>query len=170
MQSDAGKLRRHQSREVTIMQAKHLFKLSIVAVAFAAAASGAAAQTQRPTRADMGTAVLQARARGELVPAGEAVQPFAMHTTTASQRTRADVRSEVLQARADGELIPAGHGMNFDAPTAPSMLARAEVKESVRVARQRGELIPAGEGIGPVELHAHGYPARSASYAANRPR
>jgi hypothetical protein len=52
----------------------------------------------------------------------------------------------------------------------PSLLARAEVKESVRIARQRGELVPAGEGVGLVERHAHAYPARSASYAANRPR
>jgi len=51
-----------------------------------------------------------------------------------------------------------------------STLARAEVKEAVRIARQRGELVPAGEGIGPVERHAHAYPARSASYAANRAR
>ena len=60
--------------------------------------------------------------------------------------------------------------MSFDAPTTMSMLARAEVKESVRLARQRGELIPAGQGTGPTEWHARGYPARSASFAANRPR
>jgi hypothetical protein len=152
------------------MQAKHLFKLSIVAIAFAAAASGTAAQTFAASRADMSAAVVQARARGELVPAGEAVQPFASRATTSSQRTRADVRNEVLQARADHELVPAGQGMSFDAPTAPSLLARAEVKESVRLARERGELIPAGEGMGPVEWQARGYSARGASYAANRPR
>jgi hypothetical protein len=169
MQSDAGSSGAIKSREVTIMNATHLFKLSIVAVAFAAAAGGAAAQSQAPTRADMNAAVMAARARGELIPAGEAVQPFA-RTTIGSTRSRADARREVLQARADGELIPAGEGMSFDAPTAPSLLARADVKESVRLARQRGELIPAGEGMGPVEWQARGYPARSASYAANRPR
>ena len=90
---------------------------------------------------------------------------------TGEQRSRADVRHEVLQARADGELVPAGEGMRFDARAASvSLLARAEVKESVRVARQRGELTPAGEGMGPTERQAHAYPARSASYAANRAR
>ena len=127
MQSDAGSSGAIRSRETITMNATHLFKLSIVAVAFAAAAGGAAAQSQAPTRADMHAAVVQARARGELVPAGEAVQPFAS-MATGSARSRADVRNEVLQARAEGELIPAGQGMTFDAPTAPSLLARAEVQ------------------------------------------
>jgi len=147
------------------MQAKSVFRLSIVAVAFAATA--AVAQDQAPTRADMKAAVVAARARGELVPAGEAVQPFARATTT-SARSRTDVRDEVLQARAQGELVPAGQGMRVETTWVPSMLARAEVKESVRLARQRGELIPAGEGI--ATRHAGAYPARSAAYAANRPR
>ena len=151
------------------MQAKPLFRLSIAAMAFVAFASAAPAQAQDSTRADMRSAVLAARARGELVPAGEAVQPFARVTAT-SERSRADVRNEVLQARAQGDLVPAGEAMVAQTTWVPSLLARAEVKESVRMARQRGELVPAGEGIGPVERHAHGYPARSASYAANRPR
>ncbi|HTJ06482.1 MAG TPA: hypothetical protein VL624_14155 [Caldimonas sp.] len=151
------------------MQATPLFRLSIAAVALAAFASTAPAQAQEATRADMRTAVLAARARGELVPAGEAVQPFA-RITTASERSRAEVRAEVLQARAEGELVPAGEGMAMQTTWPTSTLARAEVKEAVRIARQRGELVPAGEGIGPVERHAHAYPARSASYAANRAR
>jgi len=62
------------------MQAKPLFRLSIAAMAFVAFASAAPAQAQDSTRADMRSAVLAARARGELVPAGEAVQPFARVT------------------------------------------------------------------------------------------
>ena len=152
------------------MNAKQALQLSIVAVALAAAAPITSAQDQGPSRAETKAAVLHARARGELVPAGQAVQPFAL-PTSGEQRSRADVRSEVLQARADGELVPAGQGMTFDARgPSVSLLARAEVKESVRVARQRGELTPAGEGMGPTERQAHAYPARSASYAANRPR
>jgi hypothetical protein len=153
-----------------IMNAKQVFQLSIVAVALAAAAPMASAQDEGLTRAEAKAAVLQARARGELIPAGQAVQPFAMQGT-GEQRTRADVRNEVLLARADGELVPAGQGMTFNARVpSVSLLARAEVKESVRIARQRGELTPAGEGMGPTERQAHAYPARSATYAANRPR
>jgi hypothetical protein len=150
------------------MNAKQVFQLSIVAVALAAATPFAAAQEM--TRADVKAAVLQARARHELVPAGQGMAPdFA--ATTAMQRSRQDVRAEVLQARADGDLVPAGQGMRFDvALPVPPMLARAEVKEGVRLARQRGELIPAGEGTRPTEHVAHGYPARSSSYASNRPR
>jgi hypothetical protein len=150
------------------MQAKVL-RLSIAAIAFTAFAAAAPAQAQTFTRADMRAAVLAARASGELVPAGEAVQPFA-HLTTTSERSRAEVRNEVLQARAEGALVPAGQGISAQTTSVPSMLARAEVKETVRIARQRGELVPAGEGIGPVERHADAYPARSASYAANRRR
>ncbi|HEX4234371.1 MAG TPA: hypothetical protein VH041_08685 [Caldimonas sp.] len=152
------------------MNAKHLFQLSLVAVALAAAATGAAAQSRAPTRADGRAAVLQARAAHDLIPAGEATEPFAARITAGAQRSRQDVRNEVLLARASGELVPAGQGMRLEAPSTLSFLARAEVKDSVRVARQRGELIPAGEGMGPVEWHARGDPARSASYAANRPR
>ena len=151
------------------MQAKPLLRLSIAAIAFAAFASTAPAQAQTTTRADMHAAVLAARARGELVPAGEAVQPFT-HMTTTSERSRTDVRQEVLQARAEGELVPAGEAMAAQTTWVPSVLARAEVKESVRVARQRGELVPAGEGVGPVERHARAHSTRNDSYAANRSR
>jgi hypothetical protein len=152
------------------MNAKQLFQLSIVAAALVTATPFAAAQDQAVSRADVKAGVMQARARGELVPAGEAVQPFAAFVAS-GERSRQDVRAEVLQARADRELVPAGQGALFDAAMpAPSLLARAEVKEGVRVARQRGELIPAGQGAGPVERTAHGYPARSSSYASNRPR
>jgi hypothetical protein len=153
------------------MNAKHLFRLSLVAVAFAAAAPFASAEGDSPTRADTKAAVLQARARGELIPAGQAVEPFAVHGTTADTRSRADLRAEVLQARAEGELVPAGQGMRFDATAAlPSMLARAEVKETVRVARANGDLIPAGQGTGPTERQAHATSLRSASYAFKRMR
>ena len=151
------------------MQAKSLLRLSIAALTFAAFASTVPLQAQASPRADRTAAVLAARARGELVPAGEAVQPFA-HLATTSERSRADVREETLQARAEGELVPAGEAMAAQTSWVPSVLARAEVKESVRVARQRGELVPAGEGIGPVERHARAYSARSDSYAANHSR
>ena len=152
------------------MNAKQVFQLSIVAVALAAATPFAAADGQDVTRADVKAAVLQARARHELVPPGQGMEP-SFAGRTGMERSRADARAEVLQARADGELVPAGQGMRFEVELrVPATLARAEVKESVRLARQRGELIPAGEGALPTERIAHCYPARSSSYASNRPR
>ena len=150
------------------MQAKPLFRLSIAAFTLAAFASTAPVQAAS-TRADMRAAVLAARAHGELVPAGEAIETL-VHTTSASERSRADVRDEVLQARAQGELVPAGEAMAAQTTGAPSTLARAEVKETVRIARQRGELVPAGEGVVPVARNAHATATGIASYAANHPR
>ncbi|MBV9891620.1 MAG: hypothetical protein JO090_12135, partial [Rhizobacter sp.] len=141
----------------------------IVVLALTAGATVASAQTSSPTRAEMHADVLQARARHELVPAGEAVQPFAPVAAT-SARSRADVRDEVLQARARGELVPAGEATVAQTTWVPSMLARAEVKESVLAARRRGELVPAGEGVNPVERQAATASARSAGFAANRHR
>ncbi|MGZ8260398.1 MAG: hypothetical protein ACXWUL_07600 [Caldimonas sp.] len=151
------------------MNATQLFRFSIVAAALVAAAPYAGAAERAATRADVKAAVLQARAEGTLIPPGQGARPH-FQAETFAQRTREDVRREVLQARADGELVPAGQGSPYAPATTLSMLARAEVKDTVRLARQRGELVPAGEGMGPVERHAKGYPARSASYAANRPR
>ena len=133
------------------MNAKQLLTVSIIAGALAAAAITTQAQTV--IRADVNASVLQARARGELVPAGEAIRPFAPGSTGAERR-RQDVRNEVLSARADGALVPAGEGMTRGAPSV-SVLARAEVRESVREARLNGGLIPAGEGMGPVEGRTH---------------
>jgi hypothetical protein len=151
------------------MQAKPLFRLSIAAFALAALASTAPVQAQASTHADARAAVLAARAHGELVPAGEAVEPL-VNTTWMSERSRADVRNEVLQARAEGELVPAGEATVARTSWVPSTLARAEVKEAVRIARQRGELVPAGESVAPAERNPQAYPARTASYAANHPR
>jgi hypothetical protein len=140
------------------MNAKQLLTVSIIAGALAAAAI--ASQAQTVTRADVNASVLAARARGELIPAGEAIQPFALRSTGAG-RARKDVRNEVLSARADGALVPAGEGMTTDAPTV-SLLARADVRESVREARLNGELIPAGEGMRPADRQARAHRARGA--------
>jgi len=117
------------------MSPKHTFSLSILAVALAAAASGALAADPagNPTRAEVKAGVLQARAHGQLMPAGEASQPFptAAGTSTLSAR---QVRDETLMARAHGELVPAGEGSPEIAPTGTQM-ARADVKEATRQAR-----------------------------------
>lgn len=94
-------------------------KLSVVTAvmvfsAAAAVSEPVAAQSAEPatpglTRAEVNAQVLQARANGELQPAGEGFLQFA-RSTGAPPPTRAAIRDEVLQARAQGDLIPAGEG------------------------------------------------------------
>ncbi|MGZ5132192.1 MAG: hypothetical protein ACXWJ1_12810 [Caldimonas sp.] len=152
------------------MIAKHFLSVSILAAALAATASGAlaAGETGSPSRADVKAAVLQARAHGELIPAGEAPHPFTV-ATGVSTSSRRQVRDDTLQARADGELIPAGQGPSFATPVGTQM-ARAEVKESVRQARLNSELIPAGQGLGPVEYQARAHTRRAEMLAATTRR
>jgi hypothetical protein len=102
------------------------------------------------TRADVKAQVLQARAAGELRPAGEAAEPMA-YRFGPSTRSRADVRAEVVTARLQGDLVPAGQGAESRDATGPSMLARADVRADTVLARLHGELTPSGEGFGPVE-------------------
>jgi hypothetical protein len=134
------------------MSPKHTLTFSILAIALAASAGGALAADEgaSPSRADVKASVIQARAKGQLVPAGEAIQPFAT-STAASTLTYRQVRDETLQARAHGELVPAGEGSPLVAESGTQM-ARADVKEATRLARINHELVPAGEGIGPVEV------------------
>ena len=102
------------------------------------------------TRADVKAQVLQARAAGELRPAGEASEPMA-YRFGPSTRSRADVRAEVVLARLQGDLVPAGQGTESHDATGPSVLARAAVRADTVQARLQGELTPSGEGFGPVE-------------------
>jgi hypothetical protein len=111
------------------MNAKHFLSLSIIAAALAA---GSAVEAQTVTRGDTNTGVLQARARGELIPAGEAISPFAAPSRRA-ERTRQEVREEVLAARASGALVPAGQGLATEHATRSSpapRCARASVKRA----------------------------------------
>ena len=140
------------------MSPKQTLCLSVIAVALAAVAGNAlAAGPAGLSRAEVKASVLEARANGQLRPAGEAVEPFALRggTPIASYR---QVRDETLMARAQGRLVPAGEGSPYVAESGTQM-ARADVKEATRQARLHNELIPAGEGMGPVETVARG-PAR----------
>jgi hypothetical protein len=96
------------------MQVKQLIALSALAVA----ASAALADDPTPepkltvstlTRAEVKGDVLQARARGELLAAGE--EELVAAAPVRSTLSRAAVKAEVLQARANGELIPAGEAL-----------------------------------------------------------
>jgi hypothetical protein len=52
--------------------------------------------------------VAQARAAGQLIPAGEG--QVDVRPSTTSVLTRAEVKAETLQARQEGTLVPAGEG------------------------------------------------------------
>ena len=127
------------------MNAKQLCILSIVVAAALAAIAPVAMASER------GNAIAEARARGELRPAGEAVEPLTPARAGAS-RTRADVRAETLAARASGALVPAGEAVTpFAEPATPSMLGRAEVRQEVLDARAEHAQIPSGQGFGPTD-------------------
>lgn len=130
------------------MNLKQVFILSTLSLA--AITSFADDSTGPLTRAEVRQAVLQARADGQLIPAGQAEDyPIAVKEPK-STLTRAAVKAEVVEARADGELLPAGQGPDsFDdlaRPEPASTLTRAEVKAEVLAASKAGELMPAGEG------------------------
>ena len=151
------------------MSANHFLSVSILAaLAATASVALAAGETGSPSRAEVKAAVLQARASGELKPAGEASEPFTVATGT-STLSRRQVRDDTLQARAHGELVPAGEG-TIIAVQVGTQMARTDVRESTRQARLNGELIPAGEGMGPVEYQARVHTRRSEMLAAKTPR
>jgi len=134
------------------MSPNRALSLSVLAAALAATASGAFAAdpSGSPSRAEVNASVLQARALGQLRPAGEAAEPL-LSATGGSTLSHRQVREETLLARAQGELVPAGEGSPAVA-IGGTQMARADVKEATRLARMNGELVPAGEGIGPVEI------------------
>ena len=92
------------------------------------AAAGDDAPAAGPTRSQVGTETLQARADGELFPAGEAAQwvadqRFAASVYRKSALARGRMRADVMQARANGELIPAGEGVTPQDPVPTSRRA-----------------------------------------------
>lgn len=107
------------------------------------------------SRAEVRAALTDARARGELMPAGEGSFAF---PTGRGIGSRADVKAGVLQASARGELMAAG-----DRPvafaTTQSTRARAEVKDEVLQAKANSGLMPAGERMASFEPASH--PART---------
>ena len=142
------------------MSAKRFLPVSLL-IAVLAASAGAPASAREGdamTRADMKALVLQARAHGELQPAGEAAHRFTV--ATASTVSRRQVRDDTLVARALGQLTPAGQGVGQVVPTT-SQFARADVREGVRQANLDGELARAGEAMSPVEHQARSHLSRA---------
>ena len=138
------------------MQVNHLFAASVLSLAASVALAGAPGSNTPLTRAQVSQSVINARAAGELIPAGEGEQAFEQ-TQSKSTLTRSEVKRETIEARANGELRPAGEGSDesYTAKTATaSNVARADVKAAVLQARKAGTLHPAGEGPGEYETRA----------------
>jgi len=133
------------------MNATPYFFVSTVVLSVAAAFAGPAQAGdagERVSRAEVRAAVLQARADGELMRAGEGF--FALRPSRGSG-VRAEVKAEVRQALARGELLPAGERAMAFAAAPTSTRARAEVKDEVRQAQAGRQLVPAGERIASFE-------------------
>lgn len=136
------------------MSAQRVLSLSLLVAVVAASASGAVAAREGDSmpRAEMKALVVQARANGELQPAGEAAHRFTL-ATTPSTLSRRQVRDDTLLARALGQLTPAGQGVGQVVPTT-SQFARADIRDGVREANLNGELARAGEAMSPLEYQA----------------
>ncbi len=130
-------------------------RASLVSLALIGASAFAQeAPSVGPTRAEVVSETLAARANGTLVPAGEGGLSRMNVRSAPSLLSRASVESDVRSARAAGELQPAGEAAEFTVaqPTNTSVYSRAEIKASVIAARRAGELVPAGEGPDAAEL------------------
>ena len=146
------------------MSALRVLFLSILAATLAAATSVALADNESQAmvqRADVKAQVLQARANGELLRPGEAMQSFSLGSTTGSTLSRRRVRDDTLVARALGQLVPAGQGGSAFVIPVGMPMARADVRESVRQANLNGELARAGEAMGPVESATRAHMSRA---------
>lgn len=130
-------------------------RASLVSLALiGASAFSQEAPAAGPTRAEVVSATLAARANGTLVPAGEGNARRMNVPSTPSLLSRSAVEADVRSARAAGELQPAGEAAEFAVArsTNTSEYTRAEIKASVIAARRAGELVPAGEGPDSAEL------------------
>lgn len=151
------------------MQTKSL----IAAAALALVAGASFADTlpaDRPlTRAEVQQSVLQARASGELRPAGEAGDDPFVPLNARSNVTRADVERQVAAARAAGQLTPAGQGYDVTVATlgTASQTTRAALRAEVLQARADGTLAPAGQASGDEgEHYAHATPEHASHFAS----
>ncbi len=105
------------------------------------------------TRAQVADGVIEARAAGTLVPAGERA-PATYSTTAISTVTRERVKAEASQVYAAKQRATAEYESAANSATAldyarqvsaPSGITRAERKETTLAARAHGDLMGAGE-------------------------
>ena len=71
-------------------------------------------------RTQVNADVREARAEGQLRPAGEAQSYAEARVPRGTDRSRGEVKAEVLAARAAGELTPAGEGVDVAVHTHPT--------------------------------------------------
>ena len=131
------------------MNVKKILALSALSLA----AGAVLADESALTRAQVADGVIEARAAGTLVPAGERALPT-YATATTSTVTREQVKAEASQVyaakqRAIPEYEAAGNNATAldyaRQVSAPSGITRAERKETTLAARAHGELMGAGE-------------------------
>jgi len=134
------------------MQAKSVFVLSALVLAAGSVFADQAPNSAQPlTRAEVRQSVVDARANGELRPAGEAGdEVWTPAEAPRSTLTRAEVVQQVAAARAAGQLAPAGEEGDDFYPLATQNsgpgLSRAQVVAETLRARNAGLLEPAGQG------------------------
>ncbi len=131
------------------MNIKKILALSALSLA----AGAALADESALTRDQVANGVIEARAAGTLVPAGERLLP-SYATATTSTVTQEQVKAEAGQVyaarqRATAEYESAGNSVTAldyaRQVSAPSGITRAERKETTLAARAHGELMGAGE-------------------------
>ena len=131
------------------MNVKKILALSALSLA----AGAALADESALTRDQVGDGVIEARAAGTLVPAGERALPI-YATATTSTVTREQVKAEASQVYAAKQRATAEYESAANSVTAldyarqvsaPSGITRAERRETTLAARANGELMGAGE-------------------------
>jgi len=137
------------------MKVRQLFAVTALTLAAGAVLAQEASDTPL-TRDEVRQSVLDARANGTLIHAGDAgpeeTTQFKAQLASPSPVTRSQEKASVLQVRAANALAHTGsvgpeEEMEFaQAHPSTSTLTRAEVKAEALDARANGTLIPAGEG------------------------
>lgn len=153
------------------MNAKKLIATAVLAALSGVALADGATNAREDsvsvrTRAQVRSEVLQARANGQLAPAGEILSaPVPLQS---SSRSRKDLQAEVFQARASGRLVVAGEGVPLEETPLTSTLSRENVKSDVLQARAAGELTPAGDAPTTTFAPRRNDPSRPSHSAAPR--
>lgn len=119
--------------------------IAIATLATLAATATWAADNAPLTRAQVGASVLTARANGQLMGPGEALESHPV--ASISTRSRADVEREVVAAQRNHTLMAAGDLSDPVVMLRGMGRSRAEIKAETVAARVDGGLLGAGEGL-----------------------
>jgi len=119
--------------------------IAIATLTALAATATWAADTAPLTREQVAAQVITARANGQLMGAGEALESHP--AAPMSTRSRADVQAEVAAAQKNHTLTAAGELSTPAAAVRGMSRSRAEVRAETLAARLDGSLPAAGEGL-----------------------